>query len=98
MKKPVHIGTFLHEVLFSCRSEIKNGMLEIWNLWPNIVGEAIARDSRPAAFKEKTLIVHVSGSIWIQELQFLKKDIIQSVNDSLGTNLIDNIKFRIGPV
>ena len=98
MKKPVHIGTFLHKVLFSCREEVQNGMLEIWDKWGTIVGEAIARDTRPAAFKKKTLIVHVSDSVWIQQLQFLKKDIIQSINDSFDKDMVNDIKFKVGPV
>jgi len=98
MKKPVHIGTFLHKVLFSCRGEVQNGILEIWDKWGAIVGETIARDTRPAAFKDKILIVHVSDSVWIQQLQFLKKDIIKSINDSFNKEIVNEIKFKIGHV
>ncbi|WDN89730.1 hypothetical protein BuS5_02698 [Desulfosarcina sp. BuS5] len=98
MKKPVHIGSFINEVLFSCRSEIENGIFEIWDMWANLVGEVIAKDSKPAAFRKKILIVHVSDSAWIQQLQFLKKDIIKSINDFFGKRLVEDINFRIGPV
>lgn len=98
MKKPVHIGTFLHKVLFSCREEVQNGILDLWEKWETIVGETIAGDTRPAAFKEKTLIVHVSDSVWIQQLQYLKKDIIQSINNFFDKEMVNDIKFKIGPV
>lgn len=98
MKKPVHIGSFINEVLFSCRSEVENGIFEIWDMWASLVGEVIANDSKPAAFKKKILIVHVSDSAWIQQLQFLKKDIIKSINDFSGKTLVEDIKFKIGPV
>ncbi|MBL0717403.1 MAG: DUF721 domain-containing protein [Desulfosarcina sp.] len=98
MKKPVHIGTFLHKVLFSCREEVQNGILDLWEKWETIVGETIAGDTRPAAFKEKTLIVHVSDSVWIQQLQYLEKDIIQSINSFFNEEMVNDIKFKIGPV
>ncbi len=98
MKKPVHIGSFINEVLFSCRSEIENGIFEIWDIWANLVGEVIATDSKPAGFRKKILIVYVSDSAWIQQLQFLKKDIIKSINDCFGKRLVEDISFRIGPV
>ena len=98
MKKPVHIGTFLHKVLFSCREEVQNGILDLWEKWETIVGETIAGDTRPAAFKEKTLIVHVSDSVWIQQLQYLEKDIIQSINNFFDKEMVSDIKFKIGPV
>jgi predicted nucleic acid-binding Zn ribbon protein len=98
MKKPVHIGSFINEVLFSCRSEIENGIFEIWDIWENLVGEVIATDSKPAVFRKKILIVHVSDSAWIQQLQFLKKDIIKSINDYFGKRMVEDISFRIGPV
>jgi len=98
MKKPIHIGNFINEVLFSCRSEIESGVFEIWDNWESIVGKVIAIDTRPAAFKKKELIVYVSGSAWIQQLQFLKKDIIKSINRVCDKTLVEDISFKIGPV
>jgi len=42
--------------------------------------------------------VNVIDSAWLQQLWFLKKDIIRKVNDSLGEDLVGEIKFKIGPV
>ena len=62
------------------------------------VGEVIARNARPGAFKGKLLLVNVTSSTWAHQLQFLKKDIIKKVNDALGKELVEEIKFKIGPV
>ena len=40
--------------------------------------------------------VLVGGSVWMQELQFLKKDIITSLNELIEEDLVQDIKFKIG--
>ena len=74
------------------------GMTRIWDLWEGIVGKTIADNTRPAAFKGKILVVHVSSSPWIHQLQFLKAEMIRNINQGLGDNLVEEIKFKIGSV
>lgn len=93
-----HIGNVVGEVLNRCRSESDIGMTEVWRLWESAVGKEIAENACPAAFKGTMLLVHVTSSTWIHELQFLKKDIIKKVNDALGEEQVEEIKFKIGPI
>jgi predicted nucleic acid-binding Zn ribbon protein len=97
-KKSAHIGSILNDVLKTMRPEADGGLLQVWQLWDDVVGKAIAENARPAAFKGKLLLVHVSSSPWVHQLQFLKKEIIQKLNAALGQDLIEDIKFKIGPV
>ncbi len=71
-------------------------MTRIWALWDKTMGMAIAENARPAAFKGQLLVVQVASSPWMQQLQFLKKDIIQKLNIALGKELVQEIKFKIG--
>ena len=97
-KELVRIGSVLEKVLNQHRTDSDVGLTQVWDLWERAVGEDIAKNTRPAAFKGKLLLVHVTSSVWIQQLQFLKKDIIGRVNDALGKELVEDIKFKIGPV
>ena len=72
--------------------------LKVWELWDRAVGEIIAENARPAAFKGKILLVHVNSSPWLHQLSFLKKDILTRINRELGQDLVDEIKFKIGPL
>ncbi|MCJ7773806.1 MAG: DUF721 domain-containing protein, partial [Desulfobacterales bacterium] len=83
-------------VLGKYRLEADQDLTKLWDLWEDAVGQTIAENTRPAAFKGKILVVYVSSSTWMQQLQFLKKDIIANVNKALGKELIEEIKFRIG--
>jgi predicted nucleic acid-binding Zn ribbon protein len=67
-------------------------------VWDTIVGDVIARNTKPAAFKDRILLIHVSSSTWIHQLQFLKKDITAKINTALGKTLIEDLKFKIGPL
>jgi predicted nucleic acid-binding Zn ribbon protein len=94
----VHIRSILDDVLKPYQSNPDFELKEVWRLWDEAVGKTIAQNARPAAFKGKLLILHVSSSIWIHQLQFLKKDMITKLNAALGKPLIAEIKFKIGPL
>jgi len=94
----VHIGSILEKVLKMYRRESDTGLTEIWNLWNSIVDSNIADNARPAAIKGRLLLVHVASSAWIHQLQFLKDDIVTRMNMALGKEVIEDIKFRIGPL
>ena len=94
----VQIGNVIDGVLKNFRSEPDYALTEIWRLWDEAVGETIASNTRPAAFKGKLLIVHVISATWIHQLQFLKNDLTAKINDALGRSLVDEIKFKIGPL
>jgi len=96
LKESVHISNILDNILSVYRRESDSGLAQVWSLWNDAVGKVIAENARPAAFKGKILLVHVTSSAWIHELTFLKKDIINNINTSLGEDLVEEIKFKIG--
>ena len=94
----VHIGNVIDGVLKNYRAKPDFELTEIWRLWDEAVGTAIAQNARPAAFKGQLLIVHAISSTWIHQLQFMKNDLMVKINDALGKPLIQEIKFKIGPL
>ena len=94
----VHIGRLIDDVLKSYRRESDTELLRVWQVWDGAVGDVIAQNAKPAAFKGRLLLVHATSSIWIHQLQFLKKEIIGKLNNALGKSLIDDLKFKIGPL
>ena len=98
MKEPARIGDIIDNVLQSFGQNPEMRVMEVWRLWDQILKEPIAENTRPAAFRKRLLLVHVSSSSWIQQLQFMKKDIIEKINTALGEDLVEEIKFKIGPV
>ena len=93
----VHIGNIIGNVLKQFRRESDGGLTRVWHIWDEVVGETIAANAQPAAFKGDLLLVHVTSSTWIHELQFLKADMVSKLNAALGKPMLTEIKFKIGP-
>ncbi len=97
-KEPIHISNILDDFLTKHQSRTDTGMTRIWDLWESAIEGPIAENAHPAAFKGKLLLVHVSSSVWIQQLQFLKVEIMNKINEAAGKELVGEIRFKIGPV
>jgi len=95
MTAPVHIGRLLQDTLERlCRSGDKV-LLDICRRWEELVGPVIAANSRPVGLKDNLLLVDVASSVWMQQLQFLKAEIIGRINAGLPEAAIEKIRFRI---
>ena len=93
-----HIGAILPRTLKAMKTEKIDTFIAICSLWEEIVGADLSDQTRPAAYKEPTLIVHVSSSAWIHHLQFSKQSMISQINEMLKKTAVTDIKFKIGPV
>ena len=94
----VHIGNIIGNVLKTCRNDFDENLSQVWGKWDEAVGDGIAKNARPEAFKGTLLLVNVTSSTWMHQLQFLKKDILKQINQALGKDLVKEIKFKIGPI
>ena len=98
LKKAVHISNILNDFVKNCRTDIDEELMGIWSLWDKAVGNVIAENTRPYAVKGKLLMVNVISSTWMHHLQFLKKDMTNAINGSIGKTVIEDIIFKIGPI
>lgn len=94
----VHIGNIIDGLLKNYRYEPEGELMRVWHVWDSAVGDVVSKNAKPAAFKGRILLVYVTSSTWVHQLQFLKEEIIAKLNKSLGKTLIDDLKFKIGPV
>ena len=62
-------------------------------LWPDIVGEKISKNTKAQAVESGTLIIKAKNSAWRQELIFKQSEILESINKKLGKNTIKAIRF-----
>jgi predicted nucleic acid-binding Zn ribbon protein len=63
--------------------------------WAEWVGARIARHTRAVGFRDGTLIVEVEGSAWMQELGFLKREIIRTLNERVGASVVQDVRFTV---
>ncbi len=69
---------------------------KILDAWSLLVGTGVAEVSRPLRVRDRVLHVQVANSVWLQELQFHKKLIMEKVNGFAGENFIRDVRFILG--
>jgi predicted nucleic acid-binding Zn ribbon protein len=62
-------------------------------IWPEVVGEKVARHTRARYVESSTLVVAVSSSVWMTQLTYLRPRILQKLAARLGKDLITDIRF-----
>ena len=98
MARMTPISGVLQKILQQYGLEGKLREYQVLNRWEEIVGKTIAAHTAPDSIRFKKLILKVDSSAWMQELSFLKKDLIEKVNHAFQTPLIRDIQFRIGVI
>ena len=63
-------------------------------LWKEIVGDHLARRTRPVEISRSRLVVLVPSSAWKRQLRALRGEIVRRLNQALGTDLT-RVVFRI---
>lgn len=71
---------------------------DIWRLWPDVVGQAVASRAQPLRIINGTLTVAVSSGPWMQELTFLKTMMQEKLNERLGGEVVKAIILKSGKV
>jgi predicted nucleic acid-binding Zn ribbon protein len=92
------LGQVLSSILDRYRSKSSGGISHLAHIWQKTVGPPIADNAKPYAIKGSLLLVYVSSSVWMHQLQFLKSELLDNLNRKLGDGRIEDIKFKIGPV
>ncbi len=61
--------------------------------WDTVVGRKIGSIAKAEKVESGTLFVRVETSVWRQELHMQKKELINKINEKIGTKAIKEIRF-----
>ena len=65
-------------------------------VWPKAVGPQIASKTKPDSLKNGTLFVKTVSSVWVQQLHFIKDEILDKLNKLYEKSAIKEIRFVVG--
>jgi hypothetical protein len=68
----------------------------IWDVWESAVGDPLCSRCRPLHYRNGTLVLAVSSTSWMQQIQFLTGTIRDTLNCALGEDLIRQVRLRVG--
>jgi hypothetical protein len=98
-EKPLtRISDILLKIAKKFDLEIKIVEQTINKNWGKLVGERISAHTKPDTVSYRKLLVHVDSPAWMQQLMFLKEDIIKNINEAAGRKIVKDIRFQIGDV
>jgi len=63
--------------------------------WPQIVGPGISQHSKIMYVKNDRLYIEVDSSTWLNELSFMKEDILRKIKLMISDVLINEIWFKV---
>lgn len=65
------------------------------NHWEEVVGTDIARNCLALGVKGHTLYIRARNAAWRNEIAFQKDDILQGINERIGSPLLKDLRFTL---
>ena len=90
---PEQIGKILTKSLRNLRIDRRIKEESVVLNWNQLVGERIASQANPLKVRDSILFVSVENASWRNELHFMKRKIIEELNQSVKGNVIKDIVF-----
>jgi hypothetical protein len=91
-----HIKEVIDTIFATSALPIDLDDMRIWKLWDAVVGKRVAQHARPSWIKKGVLMVKVTDSVWLQELEFKAELLREALNRKLHREAIKKIRFRVG--
>lgn len=64
--------------------------------WPEIVGDHVARHTWPDSVRHRKLYLVAENSVWLQQLLFLKPELLAKINGAADGAALTDIVLRVG--
>jgi predicted nucleic acid-binding Zn ribbon protein len=68
---------------------------QIFASWSQLVGPAVAKIASPGRFRNRTLFIDVADHLWMQELQFQERELLERLNQRLGEPLVSRLFLQL---
>ena len=93
---PQAIGPVVGQVLGDLGLDAAIAAFRIGELWEEAVGEEIARHCRPVAVRGGVLEAEVDSSVWCQQLQMERVQLLAALKQALGDDAPSDLRLRVG--
>ncbi|RJP69591.1 MAG: DUF721 domain-containing protein [Candidatus Abyssobacteria bacterium SURF_17] len=90
------IDRIIHKVFSSGKFAERTHVGQLWAQWKDIVGDDVAQHCVPEKLSDGKLYIRVDSPVWHQQLDLLKEDLKEKIEEKLGGPRIDRIVFRSG--
>ncbi|MCK9522419.1 MAG: DUF721 domain-containing protein [Proteobacteria bacterium] len=70
----------------------------LWTRWTHIAGEQLAQRTFPLKLQKGLLFVGVSSSTWMQQISFLRDELLQRIAQEVGPGVVTEIRLMLDSV
>ncbi len=88
------LGDVFSKILKAYQWDKKYNELEVLGKWEEMMGKAVAMRTTKLHIENRILFIELNSSVMREELQYGKEVIIQRVNETAGSKIIDDVWFR----
>ena len=65
--------------------------------WPQAAGKRLATRTRAVGLVRQTLVIEVEDTVWRQQLNSLRGQLLTNLTRVMGAGVVDSIEFRVAP-
>ena len=96
-RRLVSVADILEEVFKDRKSVLSDGyfLCQLVCFWREIAGESIAKTGRPVKAAKGELTVSLPSSCHLQEMQFIKEDLLKEINRRFPERKIRRIRLKV---
>jgi predicted nucleic acid-binding Zn ribbon protein len=95
-KQPELLGKTLTGVLDTLETRGQFALFRLVRIWPQVAGETIARHTEVSSLKFHTAVIKVSNAMWIQELNLMRRRIMERLVEAMGDDSVRDLRFVKG--
>jgi hypothetical protein len=93
MARPSRVSDLLYAGIGGEKFQERLAQFRVMREWGAVVGERIDKVSRPVSFRNGTLTVAVRGAVWKTEIDYLKGEIVDTINHRLGKSVLTGVRL-----
>jgi hypothetical protein len=67
------------------------------NGWNDVVGDAVARHSRPRGVRNGVLDIAVDAPAWATQLRYLEADLVERASRLVGPGVVSAVRVSVDP-
>lgn len=92
------IGAMVPRIMKKIGLADQHWLEELAAEWAGLVGEAVAKHTRPGRFQAKELTVFVDSSVWLNELsRYGRKEMLAKLEQRFGDRDIKSVNLKLDP-
>jgi len=92
---PLPVGKVLGDLLRRRNLTEPLRIFELQRRWPSLVGAAAAARTWPTSLRQGLLVIHVADSTWVQELTYLKAELLTKIQSALTPEAVTEVRFYV---